>query len=198
MDETPDIAELLEEVPRLLRVRAFAQSIKSASYFSRLGEPLSGGDRVMAQRYLDGLGFPHAAPSVVTSWEEASDAAEALDIDTAPWEAEEMLRVGLVGDALETVDEQGLNAVLAYVADQTAKIAKPSLEDAAAIADMPDVHVVNAAVGGAVQAANGAALALLAHESMEEAGSHPFAARHRLYLQGRWVIGLAGQTLNIL
>lgn len=193
-----DYPGLLEEIPRLLRVKAFADALKDARYFSRLGEPLSGSERVLAQSYLDGLGFPDVEPAVLLSWTDAEDAAMALDVDAPAWEAEEMLRVGLTAQALETLEEDGVTALLTLVAERASGLAKAAIEDAAAIADMPDDHVMNAAVGGVVQAANGAALALMAFEDVAEAGAHPFAGRHQLYVSGRWIVGLTGSSLNIL
>ncbi len=193
-----DIPALLEEIPRLVRVRALVKSLSAARYFSRLGEPLSARETDLVQRYLDGLGFPDAEPATLDSFDEAADAALALDLDPAGWEAEEMLRAGLVGEASEVADLDGLNTLLTFVAEHVAQLAKPAMEDAAAIADMPDDHVLNAAIGGAVQAAHGAALTLVAHEDLAEAHAHPFAVRHQLYVGGRWPLGLAGSTFNML
>lgn len=196
-DDTPDLAALIQEIPRLMRVRAFGQTIAAGSYFSRLGEPLTSSERVLAQRYLDGLGFPDVTPAGLETWEDASEAALALDHDATEWEAEQMMHAGLAGDALDRVEEEGLNTVLAYIANQVTQAAKPNLDDAAAMWSRADRAVVNAALGGAVRAAHGAALALVVDDSLEEASAHPFAARHHLFLHGRWVVGLAGLTLNV-
>ena len=48
-----------------------------------------------------------------------------------------------------------------------------------------------------VQAAHGAALVVLA-EAEDENPPHPFLARWRLYVRGRWPVGVAGATYNIL
>lgn len=196
--EDPDLAALIEEIPRLMRVRALGDHVGQGSYFTRLGEPLSSSDRVLAQRYLDGLGFPDAAPAALGDWEDARDAALALDHDAAGWESDQMMFASLHDDALALVDGEGLEAVLAFVAKQVTEAGKPNLDDAAAVWNFTDRGVINAALGGAVQAAHATALALVTEESLEEASAHPFAARHHLFLNGRWVIGLAGMTLNIL
>lgn len=190
---------LLEEIPRLQRVRAFAKALDGVSYFARLGEVLDAGDAMACRHYLDGLGFPDAEPAMLDSWADAADAALALDVDPEGWEAGEMARAALTAEAAMAVDEQGLQLILALVADHAAQSAKAGVEDAAALGDADaDVALMNAAVGGAVQAAHGAALALLAYDDAQDAAGHPFFALHQLYARGRWPVGLAGLTLNLM
>ena len=191
------IARLLDEIPLLYKARAFAESVKDPAFFARLGEPLGSRERTLARAYLDGLGFPDAEPATLGDWADAVAAAEALDIDASAWEAEEMLRAGLIEAVLDRLDEQALHAAQALVASKIGEIAREAAEASAALDDVYDEHVINAAAGGLVQAANGAVLVLLA-EAEDEAPPHPFLARWRLYVRGRWPVGLAGSTFNIL
>ncbi len=193
-----DFDALLEEAPRLYRVRAFAEALKGEGYFARLGEPLDAGDRAAARAFLDGLGFPDVEPAPLGDWDDAAEAALSLDIDGDGWEAEEMARAALTVAALEVVTEEGVGVALALVSDVVGRTAKAAAEDAAALGDSADRHLHTAAVGGAVQAAHGAALALIAAETGEDAAAHPLFARHQLYIRGRWPVGLAGRSLNIL
>lgn len=195
--DDPDIPRLLEEIPLLYRVRAFADSLNANTWFSRLGEPLDQRERHLAQLYLDGLGFPDAEPAVLGNWQDAAIAAETLDRDPLGWEAEEMLRTGLVSAALERLDEQAVTTALALVAQRTGDTARDAVEDAAAISDVSDLDLVHAAAGALAQAANGAALVVMAEAENDE-DPHPFLARWRLFARGRWPIGLAGSTYNIL
>lgn len=195
--DEPDIPRLLEEIPLLYRVRAFADSLNANNWFSRLGEPLDDRETHLARLYLDGLGFPEADPAMVPDWRDAAIAAETLDRDPMGWEAEEMLRTGLVSAALERLDEQAVSTALAMVAQRTGDTARDAVEDAAAISDVGDIDLVHAAAGALAQAANGAALVIMAEAENEEE-PHPFLARWRLFARGRWPIGLAGSTYNIL
>ncbi|MCG8441128.1 MAG: hypothetical protein MI723_04890 [Caulobacterales bacterium] len=197
MDEDPDFTALLEEIPRLMRVRRFADTLDEARLFARLGEPLNAADMTLAHAYLDALGFPDAWPARLESWEDAADAALALDADTAAWEAEEMLRAGLTAQALEAVDEAALQAGVTLIAERIGAVARESVEEAAAYADLEDDSLLNAAVGAAAQAAHGAALVSLALDDEEETAAHPFWLRFRLFARGRWPIGLAGATFNV-
>lgn len=192
-----EIARLLDEIPLLYKARAFAESVTDPAFFSRLGEPLDRREQALARAYLDGLGFPEAEPAAMSDWGDAVAAAEALDRDPAAWEAEEMLRASLVEQVLERLDERALEAALMLVASKIGEAAREAAEASAAIDDVYDEAVVNAAAGGLVQAANGAVLVLLA-EAEDERPPHPFLARWRLYVRGRWPVGVAGATYNIL
>lgn len=191
------IARLLDEMPLLFKARAFADSVKDPAFFSRLGEALGAREQTLARAYLDGLGFPDAEPAPLGDWSDAVAAAESLDRDPLAWEAEEMLRSGLVEAALERLDEEALGLALNHVAAKIGDIARDAAEAAAALDDVYDEAVINAAAGGLAQAANGAVLVLLA-EAEDEDPPHPFLARWRLYVRGRWPVGVAGATYNIL
>ena len=191
------IARLLDEIPLLYKARAFAESIADPAFFSRLGERLDSREVTLARAYLDGLGFPDADPAPLGSWEDAAIAAEALDTDPLAWEAEEMLRAGLVERALERLDREALDAAVMLVASAIGELAREAAEAAAAIDDVYDETVVNTAAGVLIQAAHGAVLVLLA-EAEDEEPTHPFLARWRLYVRGRWPVGVAGATYNIL
>ena len=192
-----EIARLLDEIPLLYKAKAFAESIKDPAFFSRLGEPLDARELSLARAYLDGLGFPDADPAPLGDWSDAIAAAEVLDSDPVAWEAEEMLRTGLVEHVLERLDEQAVEAAITLVASQIGDLARDAAEASAAIDDMHDESVINAAAGSLAQAANGAVLVVLAEADSEDP-PHPFLARWRLFVRGRWPIGVAGATYNIL
>jgi hypothetical protein len=201
----PDIAALLEEIPRLYRARAFADALSDMHLLQRLGEPLDVADRALARRYLDGLGFPDAEPALVESWEDAAAAAASLDLNAEGWEAEEQLRASVLEDVLGRLDEAALATGLALVAEKAGEAARSAVEEAAAMWDLEDEHLLNAIAGAFAQSAHLAALALLAADDEAAAAAageptlldHPFMAKLRLFARGRWPLGLAGRTLNI-
>lgn len=192
-----EIARLLDEIPLLYKAKAFAESVTDPAFFSRLGEPLDAREQALAQAYLDGLGFPEAEGASLGDWSDAVAAAEALDRDPAAWEAEEMLRTGLIDQVLQRLDEEALQMAIHLVASKIGEAARDAAEASAALDDVYDETVVNAAAGGLVQAANGAALVILA-EAEDDDPPHPFLARWRLFVRGRWPVGVAGATYNIL
>ncbi|WP_019960471.1 hypothetical protein [Woodsholea maritima] len=200
-DESGDgedmIVRLLEEIPLLYKARAFADGLGQSAFFTRLGEPLDTRERSLGEAYVSGLGFPHADPALISDWQEAGDAAEALDHDPISWDAEEMLRAGLIEAVLERLDEEALHTAATYLSSKIGELAREAAEAAASYDDIYDEHLINAAAGGLIQAAHNAMLVILA-EREDDTPPHPFLARWRLFMRGRWPIGLAGSTYNIL
>ena len=99
--------------------------------------------------------------------------------------------------ASSRLDEEAVHAALTLVAQKTGDTARDAVEEAAALADVEDIGLVHAAAGALEQAANGAVLVVLA-EAEDDDPPHPFLARWRLFARGRWPVGLAGATYNIL
>jgi hypothetical protein len=203
-DTAPDAAALLAEIPLLYRARAFADALHGTHFLQRLGEPLDARDRALAQAYLDGLGFPDAEAAQVESWEDAAQAAATLDMNAPGWEAEEQLRASATEAALATLSEEALAAGLALVAEKAGDAARAAVAEASALWDVEDHELLTALAGAIAQAANQAALALMAadDEALAESDEptlldHPFMAKFRLFARGRWPLGLAGQTLNV-
>lgn len=187
------LEQLLAEIPALVHLRRFAAVADRVDWFSSLGEAVDGEMRTLARDYLDGLGFPHAELALVESWEEAADAAESLDFDSEAWEAEEQLRAGLVVDALQNIDEEGLKVVLAHVTATLSDGLEEAMDNLAAIWDLEDRTLLQAATGAAVQAVYNAALVLAAGGDE----THPFALKYRLFELGRWPIGVHGRSFNL-
>ena len=193
-----DLEDLERELPSLSRVARFARSLEGVPWFANLGEPLTDGARAAALTYLDGLGFPDADIAILVDWDDAADAAESLDHQSAPWEAEELLRADLTGRALSTLSEDALRLAMTLIAEQVSEPAKEAMEQASHIWDMEDDGARQLAVGAAVQAAHQASLVLIAAADPDfDADDHPFAAKLRLFEFGRWPVGVAGRSFNL-
>mgnify|MGYP003627093918 CR=1 FL=1 len=192
-----DIPRLLDEIPLLYKARAFADGIEGLPLMARLGESLDARETGLSRDYLDGLGFPHAEPALLSSWDEAADAAEVQDQDPEGWEAEEMLRAGLISRASDRLDDEAIQALMTYVAMQAGEVAQEAVRYAAGFEDNEDEALANAAAGMIVRAADGMALVILA-EAEDDEPAHPFLLRWRLFARGRWPLGLAGSTFNLL
>lgn len=187
------LEQLLSEIPALINLKRFAMVIDRVSWFSTIGERMTPEIAGIARDYLDGLGFPDADLAAITSFEEASDAAETLDWDSAAWEIEEQLRAGLVVDALALIDEEGLQVALAHITSTTSEGLQDAMANLAALWDVEDQTLITAATGAVVQTVYNAALLLAA--GGEE--THPFALKYRLFELGRWPIGVHGRSLNL-
>lgn len=193
-----EIEDLERELPGLRALTRFARSLDHLPWFANLGEPLTPGARAVADKYLDLLGFSHADVAILVDWDDAAAAAESLDWQTEAWEAEELLRSDLTGRALEILSEEALQIGMTMIADKVSAPAKEAMEQAAYIWDMDDEPSRNLAVGSAVQAAHGAALALIAASDPDfEAEAHAFAAKFQLFEFGRWPVGITGSSFNL-
>jgi hypothetical protein len=188
-----DLDALEEEIPLLRGVRAFAEEAALVPWFANVGRPLDREARALARSYLDGLGFPDADVARIAEWADALDAASGLDFDTAQWEIEESLRAGLAAEALERLSEHGLTIALTHVSAILGERVGAAVREAAAFAEIDDDELLNAAAGAAIQAAHGAALALIT----EAETGHPFHRKFALFARGRWPIGLAGLSFNL-
>ena len=193
-----ELEALEAEMPGLMALTRFAKTLERIPWFANLGEPLTPGARAAAEQYVDALGFPDAGVAILVDWEDAAAAAESLDLQSPAWEAEELLRADLSGRALEHLSEEALRIGMTLIADKVTEPAREGMEQAAVIFDIDDEAARNIAVGAAVQAANGAALALLASTDPDfEVETHPFAAKFRLFEFGRWPVGVTGRSFNL-
>ena len=192
------LEELERELPGLTTLSRFARSLDRIPWFANMGEPLTPGARAAAEAYVDGLGFPDAGVAILIDWEDAAAAAESLDWNNPAWEAEELLRADLTTRALEAMSEEALKIGMTLISDKVSAPAKEAMEQASFIWDMEDAAAQRLAVGAAVQAAHGGALALIAAADPEfNAEDHPFAAKLRLFEFGRWPVGIAGSSFNL-
>lgn len=197
MDEQ-EIEDLERELPGLTTLVRFARSLDRIPWFANLGEPLTDGAKAAANSYLSGLGFSDADIAILVDWHDAAAAAESLDWQSPAWEAEELLRSDLTARALETMSEEALRIGMTLIGDKVSSPAKEAMEQAAFIWDVEDEASKTLAVGAAVQAAHGAALAIVASADPSfEAEGHPLAAKFQLFEFGRWPVAVTGLSFNL-
>lgn len=197
MDET-DLEALERELPGLARLSRFARSLDRIPWFANIGEPLTPGGRAAASDYCSGLGFPDAEIAMLMDWEDAAAVAESLDWQSPAWEAEESLRADLTGRALDLLSEDALRIGMALIAEKVSEPAKDAVEELSYMSDLDDEQIKTLCVGAAVQAANGAALALIAAADADfDAENHPLAAKFRLFEFGRWPVSITGSSFNL-
>ncbi|MCI5047371.1 MAG: hypothetical protein MRY59_07700 [Aquisalinus sp.] len=199
MTDDEELEQLERELPVLSRLRRFADGLEEVPWFSHLGEMLHPGTRRIAGLYLDQLGFPDTEIAILADWDDAAASAETFDWANPAWEAEELVRADLTGLALEYMSDEALQLGLSVVTDRAGHAAKSALLDTAALWDMVDENVHNLSVGGAVQAAYGAGLLLLAaaNDPEFEADTHVFALKFQLFEKGRWPVGVVGSSFNL-
>ena len=191
-DET-ELEAIIDELPTLLSVRAFAGRTDQISWFSQVGETPVREETEIAEAYLAALGFPDAAIAGVPDWDAAMDCAQSGDTNSSAWEAEEQLRAGLHAELLAEISPEALDVALTYVRARCAAGLERHMDDLAATWDLDDAGFLNAAAGAAVQAAHDMALALAA----DAEAAHPFRLKFRLFECGRWPIGVVGASFHV-
>lgn len=194
-----DLDRLERELPHLMRVRRFADSLDRAPWLANLGEPPSPAVRAVSQAYCDGLGFPEAGLAILVDWEDAVAAAESQDYNAPAWEAEELLRADLTAKALDLISEDAFTIMMELIASRASASVSSSSEESAALWDSADNAARRAIEGAVLAACHGAALVLATGEAEEEEllERHPFALKYQLFEFGRWPVGIAGATFNL-
>ncbi|MBI1237919.1 MAG: hypothetical protein GC199_01115 [Alphaproteobacteria bacterium] len=184
-DLDPDIARLLAR---------FVQGAGRIAWFGHIGEPLDAVTREEARALIDALGFPEIEVTPVANWRDAARAAEARDLDTLAFDAEEQLRAALTAEAIERHGETAFEVMSTVIAAETTATIRKAARIAAATWGLRDRDLVNAAAGAGALACHQAALVLLGGDGEED---HPFALKFRLYERGRWPIGVTGASFNL-
>lgn len=205
-----DFDAVADSLPGLGAVRLFLAELKAYDWFGRCGARFVGEERDLAEAYLDVLGFPDAGLAPLTDFEEAADAAVSLDMGGEGWEAEEQVRAALAVEAEELLEPEALEVALLYVRARAAETIAPGLIDMARRMGVEDEELLNAAAGAAIQAIWMQALrqmveavrqdrsgAVLVAEEDDET-LHPADIKFQIFASGRWPVGLAGRSFNIL
>lgn len=188
-----DLDFLLDTSAGLKAFRPFVDMACNAPWFRTIGEEPGRQQVRLAELYAVDMGFPDAMPAFLGDWQEVSEAVLAHDYNSPAWEAEEQIRAGLAADLVELVGEDVATMLMTYLSEQLA----PHLEEAAAEAAehlrIDDEGFVTAMVGAGVQAAHMAAMVILC----EREDNHPSARKYALFEEGRWPIGIIGNSVMV-
>lgn len=159
----------------------------AAAWFSRVGLPLTPGDRAEVVALLRGHRLlAEAEVGKVDSWAEASAIIRAADCDGSWWDDEEAERERLWMCAAERMGERALLRELTEIDDAHTQPARAAAAAAAARAGVADSALIRSASGTALLAAQQSALAGFAGEGE----THFFACKFALFTSGRWPLGL--------
>ncbi len=188
-----EIEDIIADIPSLVAVHAFAARLAGIPWFKFVGDPIDDSLTVRARVYLDALGFPHVEPAPIYDWETAATAAESLDWNSDAWQAEEQLRAALVGKALKHMNDEALAVAINYIGAKAGETLEELSAEIAALWEIDDLSLINAAAGAAVQVSHQTALVIAA----EAESDHPFLLKLKLFELGRWPIGIAGASLNL-
>ena len=161
--------------------------IPRASWFAALGEALQPAEQTDLAAYIHGLGLPPCAIAVVADWHAAGRVASDPAWDHGWWDAEERLRAELIAGADASHGARATMDRLSTVAQAAHEATIGPAAMAAARAGVADQALVRAAAGAATQSCYQSGLALLAGATDP---GHAFHAKLRLFLGGRWPLGI--------
>ncbi len=188
-----EIEDVIADLPALVAVRAFASRLGGIAWFKNVGDSVEDPEAKCARAYLDALGFPDVELAPVQDWETAAAAAESLDWNSDAWQTEEQLRASLSVQALDHMNEDALAVAMSHVAAKAGDTLEELSAEIAALWEVDDYSLINAAAGAAVQVSHQAALVIAA----EAENDHPFAIKLKLFEMGRWPISIAGSSFNL-
>lgn len=174
----------------LFKLTGFADQIGSASWFAACGEALTEGEIEDARLWLAALGLEVASIEGVATWEEAARLARSPEWSRAWWAREDEERQRLYEAATAEFGETALLGALSRVTDAATRLLLGAASVAAGRAGIADPTLSRVAAGAASQACYQAALALAAGAD----GGHAFAAKYRVFLAGRWPLGVVGAS----
>ena len=188
-----ELENLIEEVPTLVTLRRFAAELDRLAWFKTVGEPLSPADLAAARAYADSLGFPDVGIAPVPDWPFALDCTRHAGWHAAAWEAEEQLRMALRTELATRLSDEALAVALRHVAAVADDALTAPMSEVAALWDIRDPAVLDAAATAAAEATQCMALAVAAEADPDHAFRHKF----RLFVAGRWPIGIVGASFNL-
>ncbi|HUN52284.1 MAG TPA: hypothetical protein VMU42_14260, partial [Candidatus Sulfotelmatobacter sp.] len=122
----------IDDFLNLRAVARFSRMVRNVAWFAALGDPLGEAERGDAEAYVGALGFPDVQTALVDNWEEAEAAIRNPGWNSDWWEAEEQLRAGLIGEALQQVAEQDLMLALTAVTSAASEVVHGAAAVAAA------------------------------------------------------------------
>lgn len=178
---------------RLRHLAAFGKSLVALPWFAATGTTLDPAERKDARAYLDGLDLLGCTVESAGSWDSAGDIIKRTDFSPQWWTAEDALADALIDDAVQMLGHDNLVARLSTIERAASDHLQGVASTALARDGLADAGLGKSAAGSATIAVHHAALALAAGE----AGTHPFAAKFRLFQAGRWPLGVYGDAFYI-
>lgn len=164
--------------------------IAHASWFAATLEPLTLADQADAVSVLHGFHHQPLPIRAVDSWSQAKSLLTGSSWSIAWWDGEEAERRRLAALAEARHGSPPMLEALTRITE----VASDTVHGAAAIAlartGLADPGLSRAAAGAATESCYRAGLV----EAAGLDGSHPFATRHRLFLGGRWPLGVIGDA----
>ncbi len=202
-DEDAALEEGDAALDGLRAVARLAKLLPGINWFGAAGRPLTAAELTEAENYCAALGFFDTSIGGIATWRQAADAVADPDWSSELWQAEDQAHQALLELAEQFLPVHDLHVALNHVSLRAGELALAQAIAAVARVGLEDEELVKAAGQAAAQTAYQAALVLAvqavgeAITGLDDGESHAFAAKFRLYEQGRWPLGLAGNTFSV-
>ena len=133
------------------------------------------------------------AIEIVPEWNTAGTIIRRTDFDPTWWRGEDRLAATLMDAATRTLGAEIVGARMAQIELLASNYLQTMATDTLIQSGLKDMGLGKSAAGAATIAVHHAALALAAGEP----GTHPFAAKFRLFQAGRWPLGVYGDAFYL-
>ena len=165
----------------------FPQRLRTASWFSFVGTPLSAAERGDVAEYTRALGLGDLQIVEIADWRAAEDCIKQTDWDPGWWNAEDDRRKTLLDQATVKVGDMPLTRALTDLSDKVSDIVHGAAAVAASRGGVADQGLTRSAAGAATMSAYQAAVEKAADvDANTDNSGHPFAAKFRLFEAGHW------------
>jgi hypothetical protein len=166
--------------------------VRSASWFAALGDELTEGDLVDARAYVGALQLGSLGVERIANWVEAERTMKSPSWSASWWDREEQQRKALLVEAESRFPERALWTALTELTTEAGDLVHGKAATAAARAGGVTAASVHVAAGAASQAIYQVAVARLAGKD-----APLFESKFRLFVAGRWPLGVVGMSLMI-
>lgn len=162
-------------------------------WFNAVGTPIGENERHECERYLHGLGAKDCVVKTVSTWNEALGLSHRKRWSQTWWERERQEERKLFEQAASNYSADALLLRLANLMQGSSALFLSPASLACSRAGVSDVAVANSAAGAAAQCLHQYGLASITGQGDE----HPFAAKFRLFLAGRWPLCVTDEALFV-
>ena len=168
-------------------------ALPKAVWFNAVGTPISEDERDVCSRYLRGLGAKNCAIVAVSTWDEALALSRRASWHEKWWERERQEERKLFEQASAAHSSDAVLLRLANLMQGSSTLFLSPASLACMRAGANHAAIAKCAAGAAAQCLHQYGLASIAGQGDQ----HPFAAKFRLFLAGRWPLSVTHGAFHV-
>ena len=168
-------------------------ALPKTAWFNTVGLPIGDTERDECELYLQGLGAKAYAIKVVSTWDEALALSQRTSWANAWWERERHEERKLFEQASTHHSADAVLLRLANLMQGSSALFLSPASLACIRAGVNNTAIAKSAAGAAAQCLHQYGLASIAGQGDQ----HPFAAKFRLFLAGRWPLCVTDEKFHV-